>query len=75
MRTARSIALAAVVAGAVPGCAEPEIMARAPCEAALGPDWLTAMPALASASVWAITPATVTGARAPDRMKGLTTVA
>ena len=46
MRTARSIALAAVVAGAVPGCAEPEIMARAPCEAELGPDWLTEMPDL-----------------------------
>ena len=37
--------------------------------------WVTAMPAIASASVWAITPATVTGAMAPDRMKGLTTVA
>ncbi len=46
MRTARSIALAAVVAGAMPGCAEPEIMAGAPCQAELGASRGTEMPDL-----------------------------
>ena len=46
MRTARNIALAAVVAGAMPGCTEPEIMARAPCWAELRASRGTEMPDL-----------------------------
>ncbi len=37
--------------------------------------WAKAMPARASARVWVITPTGVTGAMAPDRMKGVTMLA
>ena len=37
--------------------------------------WTNAIPASASARVWAATPATVTGAMAPARMNGLIIVA
>ncbi len=35
-------------------------------------NWMKAMPAMASARVWAAVPATVTGDMAPARMKGVT---
>jgi hypothetical protein len=34
--------------------------------------WENAMPAIASARVWVMTPTGVTGAMAPERMKGVT---
>ena len=37
--------------------------------------WAKARPASASARVWVMTPAGVTGAMAPDKMKGVTMVA
>ena len=59
-----------------PDCMEMELAKLPKTTGAPGrTSWVKAMPARPSARVWVMTPTGVTGAMAPDRMKGVTMVA